>query len=140
MPFRLAIFNGAALSDDTETRRALHFLKGCEVLNMAVCTTESAVENSRKLMTEGHLEESWFCPNDEEEMIRYILARHKIAARDALYVGRTPPSIGRANKTGVTTFFLGEYPSPPYIHQTKPCYQIPELKQVVAVVRAQLGA
>lgn len=138
--FRLAIFNGDVLCDDAETRKVLDFLKQCRVLNVAVCTAKTAAENPRKLGISGYIKGIWFCPNNEDDTIRDILAHHGIAARDALYVGSTPSTIGKANKTGITTFCFGEYHVPPYIHQTRPRYKVSALSEVLAVVRAQLGS
>jgi phosphoglycolate phosphatase-like HAD superfamily hydrolase len=138
--FRLAIFSDDVLPDNAETRRALNFLKQCEVLNVAVRTTETTTENARRLGVDGYIKGTWFCPNNEEDTIRDILAYHHIAPHDALYVGSTPPAIGRANKAGITTFCLGEYHAPAYLHQTKPRYKVTSLSEVFAVVRAQLGS
>ncbi len=136
--FRLAIFSDDVLSDNAETRKALDFLKQCEVLNVAVRTAEMPTENTRKLGLSGLIKGTWFCPNNEGDTIRDILAYHHVAPHDALYVGSTPPAIGHANKTGVATFCLGENHVPGYLHQVKPRYKITSLSEVFAVVRAQL--
>ena len=140
MPFLLAIFDEQVLSRESQTEEVLRMLTECNVSNVVTYNAAgTTLAYIKEFAARGNIFGAWPCSDNQENVIRDMLAYYKIPARDALYVGCTATSMGNAKKAGVTTFcFASGYHSPAYIQETKPRYLINFLRDVLSVVRAQL--